>query len=233
MKTMLITGATSGIGLALTKLALNYDFHVIACGRTITPLSQLNSQQLTIKQFDVTDKKATCNALHDCQPDIVVLNAGTCIYVDMDTFSSDAFHQNFNVNFFGAIYVIEALLPRLQTNTQLVFVDSLARLLPFTRASAYGSSKSALHYMANSLRTDLPELVVQTVSPGFVDTPLTQKNAFEMPMLVTPEIAAQKLLKGILQRKRHITFPKTFALILSCLSLLPTSWQTHLTRKMK
>ena len=233
MKTILITGATSGIGLALTKLTLSMGYHVIACGRTMTSLSSLNSQQLTIKQFDVTDKDATKNALSDCQPDIVVLNAGTCIYVDVDTFSSDAFQLNFDVNFFGAVHVLESLLPRLGANSQLVFVDSLARLLPFTRASAYGSSKAALHYLANSLRTDLPNMFVQTVSPGFVDTPLTQKNAFEMPMLVTPEIAAQKLLEGIEQRKRHITFPKTFALILRCLSLLPISWQTHLTRKMK
>ena len=232
MKTLLVTGATSGIGLAVVEAALKQSYHVVACGRNVAALSGFKSDNLTVLQFDVTDYDACQTALRDIHPDIAVLNAGVCEYLDVDTFDAKMFKRNFDVNVFGVMNVVEALLPNLTAGAQLVFVESLARLLPFTKASGYGSSKAALYYAANSLRTDLPDIVIQTVSPGFVDTPLTKRNTFEMPMMVSTEQAASEILKGIATRKRHISFPRGFSLILKLLSLLPINIQTRICRKL-
>ncbi len=233
MRHILITGATSGIGLALTKLALANEYRVSACGRNTAVLEELKHTNLDILRFDVSDQQQTSDALKNLQPDVVVLNAGTCKYVDVENFSTAVFKANFEVNVFGAIHVLEALLPTLKSDSQLVFVDSLARLFPFNRASAYGASKAALNYIANSLRVDLPNLIVQTVSPGFVKTPLTDQNTFSMPMLVTAESAASSILKGIESKKTHIQFPFLFTLFIRLLGSMPMSWQTRIGRKMK
>lgn len=233
MKHILITGATSGIGFALCKLALESGYRVTACGRNTDTLDTLACDHLTTLKFDVTETASTCQALADQSPDIVVLNAGICEYVDSSNFTSQAFRTNMSVNVFGATNVIEALLGNLNEGSQLVFVDSLARLFPFTRASAYGASKAALHYLANSLRVDFPQFTIQTVSPGFVKTPLTDKNTFDMPMLVDSDIAAKIMLRGIEKQKLQIQFPMLFTLFLKLLGTLPIQWQTKLGQIMK
>lgn len=85
----------------------------------------------------------------------------------------------------------------------------MARLLPFTRSQAYGASKAALHYFTKSLEVDLHDrgIKVQAVSPGFVETPLTDKNDFDMPMKITATEAAESMLKGIETDKQTVFFP--------------------------
>ena len=149
MQRLLITGATSGIGEAVALLAAKNGFHVIACGRNQTKLNTLAQQpNISICQFDVTDLAATKTALAEVECDIALLNAGTCEYVDSNSVEAGMFQRVFDANVFGVVNVIEALTPQLVAGNKLVFVDSLARLLPFSRSQAYGASKAALHYMA-------------------------------------------------------------------------------------
>ena len=128
---------------------------------------------------------------------------------------------------------IEALLPNLKAGNQLVLVGSTARLLPFTRAEAYGSSKAALQYIARSLQVDLSKrgVVVQTVSPGFVKTPMTAVNDFAMPMAVTVEFASKAIRQGIAKQRTDITFPRLFGWMLKFLSRLPQSWQVAISKR--
>ena len=152
MKSILITGATSGIGKALAITAANSGYQVIACGRNEDTLRELSKySNISACQFDVTDLDDTRRALATVKFDIAVLNAGTCEYVDIDDFEPDMFRRVFEPNFFGVVHCVDALLPRLKQGDKLVIVDSMARLLPFTRTQAYGASKAALHYFTKSL----------------------------------------------------------------------------------
>lgn len=236
MKTILITGATSGIGKALAIHAAKEGYRVIACGRNKDALDELSSNSnIDACQFDVTDLEDARRALSAVKFDIAVLNAGTCEYVDIDNFEPDMFRRVFEPNFFGVVNCVDALLPKLQQGDKLVIVDSMARLLPFTKSQAYGASKAALHYFTKSLEVDLHHkgIKVQAVSPGFVETPLTDKNDFEMPMKISAEEAAQSMLAGIENDKQTVFFPRIFGFILRFMHILPTMLQKRISLSMR
>ncbi len=224
MATILITGATSGIGEALAIEASSQGHTIIACGRNQDKLSELsNNQNITTLQFDVTDQAATQQALSNVTCDIAVLNAGTCEYVDINDVEPDMFKRVFEINVFGVINVLAALLPNLEKGNKLVFVDSMARMLPFTRSQAYGASKAAIHYACKSFEVDLKSrgIAVQSMSPGFVKTPLTSKNDFPMPMAITAQEAGKYMLKGMLSDRSSVYFPRRFGAIIRFLHFLP------------
>ena len=236
MKTILVTGATSGIGKAFALYAARSGYCVIACGRNPQVLAELSAENnINTLQFDVTNTDQTNQALSSVAFDIAVLNAGTCEYVDLPVFEPAMFRRVFDVNFFGIVNCIHALLPQCQRGHQLVIIDSMARLLPFTRSEAYGASKAAVHYLSQSLSVDLKDkgIIVQSVSPGFVETPLTDKNDFEMPMKITASEAAVTLLKCIEARQQAIYFPTVFGLTLRTLSHLPQRVKRWIASKLQ
>ena len=236
MKTILVTGATSGIGKAFALHAASAGYHVIACGRNEDTLAELSkNSKITTAQFDSPDLAATKSAIAELSFDIAVLNAGNCEYVNIDDFQPEMFRRVFEINFFGIIHSVDALLPKLKAGDQLVIVDSMARLVPFIRTEAYGASKAAVHYFTKSLEVDLAHkgILVQSVSPGFVETPLTDKNDFDMPMKITADEAAKALLEGIEKHKHSLFFPMGFGWIMRTLHNLPTGIQRWLSLKMR
>lgn len=236
MSCILITGATSGLGEALAKEAIQHGHSVIACGRNSEKLASLAQLPgIETIQFDATDETATKRALAKVKCDFAVLNAGTCEYVDIDKLEPDMFRRVFEINVFGAINTVTALLPSLERGNKVIFVDSMARLLPFTKSQAYGASKAALHYASKSFEVDLASkgIAVQTISPGFVKTPLTDKNDFPMPMAISAEKAAKYMLSGLLSNKSAVYFPKRFGLIMRSLNLLPEFIQKQICIKMR
>ncbi|RUO79252.1 SDR family NAD(P)-dependent oxidoreductase [Pseudidiomarina taiwanensis] len=237
MKRILITGATSGIG---KQLAIDYaklGNEVIACGRNqkaLDELVEIGAGRISACQLDVSNAEQTRAALADKTGlDIVILSAGVCEYLDVEQFEAALFERVFEVNIFGAMRCVEAVLPNLAAGSHLVLVGSTARLLPFTRAQAYGGSKAALSYIANSLQVDLAErgIRVQTVSPGFVETPMTDANDFEMPMRVTVDDASKAIRRGIEKNRTDIAFPRVFATVLKLLSLLPQRVQVAISKR--
>lgn len=236
MKHILITGASSGIGKALAIRCAQAGWRVTACGRSQEKLAHLHGfDNVRTLSFDITDLQACQQALQQLRPDIVVLNAGTCEYVDIAHWEPALFKRVFDANFFGVVNCLAPLLPNLRPGTKLTIVDSLARCLPFTRSQAYGASKAALHYLTKSLQTDLSQrqIRVQSVSPGFVETPLTQKNDFSMPMQISAQQAAESLFKGLQNNKASIYFPTGFALLIRTMGLLPEGIQQWLCQRMK
>ncbi|MGQ4275771.1 SDR family NAD(P)-dependent oxidoreductase [Pseudidiomarina sp. E22-M8] len=236
---ILITGATSGIG---KQLALDYaaaGHHVVACGRNeqaLTALQQQFPDVIAGQQLDITDAATTVQNLRGyTDVDLVILVAGVCEYVDMNEFNADLFARVFEVNVVGTMRCVEGLLPNLKRGSKLVIVGSTARLLPFAKAEAYGGSKAAIHYITRSLQIDLEErgIKVLSVSPGFVETPMTEQNDFEMPMQVSVEFAAEFIRNGIEKNRLDITFPRTFGWFLKLASRLPQSWQLALSRRFK
>ncbi|WP_411360237.1 SDR family NAD(P)-dependent oxidoreductase [Pseudidiomarina sp. YC-516-91] len=234
---VLITGATSGIGKQLAMDYAKAGHHVVACGRNKEALQALEQEfpdAIAGQQLDITHADETLQNLRFYTDiDVVILSAGVCEYVDIDHFEADMFARVFNVNVVGTMRCVEALLPNLKAGSKLVIVGSTARLLPFTKAEAYGGSKAAIHYITRSLQVDLAPrgIKVLSVSPGFVETPMTSQNDFEMPMQVTPEFASASIRKGIEKNKLDITFPRTFGWFLKFSSRLPQSWQVALSRR--
>lgn len=235
MAIILITGASSGLGESLTKEAVAQGHQVIACGRNTDRLAALaTNANVTTLQFDATNEDQTKEALANVKCDIAVLNAGNCEYVDIRHVEPDMFRRVFDINVFGTINVLAALLPNLEKGNKVVFVDSMARLLPFTRSEAYGASKAALHYACKSFEVDLKAhgIAVQSMSPGFVKTPLTDKNDFPMPMAITAQQAARYMLKGILSNKSSVYFPRRFGALIRFLNFLPEGIQRRICLKM-
>ena len=236
MKSLLITGATSGIGKALALHAAKNNYRVIACGRNEDALNGLSKiDNIESLRFDVSSLESARDALKDVNADYYVFNAGTCEYVDVERFESDMFRRVFEPNFFGVVHCVEAVLPNLKKGDSLVIVDSMARLMPFTRSQAYGASKAAVHYFTKSLEVDLHDkgIRVQAVSPGFVETPLTDKNDFDMPMKITADEAAVAMLKGIESGKSSIYFPRMFGYILRCMNTLTDGLKKKLSLGMR
>ncbi len=235
---VLITGASSGIG---RQLALDYAADgnmVVVCGRNNAARSELQQpypEHSSCAAFDITNKESAKASLKEVENiDVAILCAGVCEYLNVAEFDADMFERVFKVNVFGTMNCVEALLPQFNDSAHLVIVDSLARLLPFTKAQAYGGSKAAMHYIARSLEVDLKPkgIKVQTVSPGFVKTPMTDANDFEMPMRVDVEFASQAIIKGIKKGKRDIAFPWLFSSLLKFMSILPESIQVKLSEQM-
>lgn len=235
---ILITGGSSGIGRQLAVDYAKAGHHVVVCARSEDALHALEQEypgQIEGCRLDITDREDTLQKLGVyTDVDIAILNAGVCEYLDVEKFEAAMFERVFKVNVIGTMNCVQALLPNLNAGSRLVLVGSTARLLPFTRAQAYGGSKAALHYIARSLQLDLKKrhIKVLTVSPGFVETPMTDANDFEMPMKVTVDYASNAIRKGIENDTTDITFPTGFGLLLKFLSLLPQSWQVAISRKL-
>lgn len=235
---ILITGATSGIGQQLARDYAAAGHHVVACGRNEQALATLHNEypeHIAGQTLDIADADATQRALSTyTNIDLVILAAGVCEYLDVEHFDAALFQRVFDVNVIGTMRCVEALLPQLSKGSTLVLVGSTARLLPFTRAEAYGASKAAVHYIAASLRIDLAKRGIEVlhVSPGFVETPMTAQNDFEMPMQVSVETASNAIRRGIAKGTFDITFPRLFGLILKFASRLPQRWQQALSRRL-
>ncbi|WP_405597910.1 MULTISPECIES: SDR family NAD(P)-dependent oxidoreductase [unclassified Pseudoalteromonas] len=220
----LITGATSGIGEQLAIKYAQMGDTVIACGRNSEKLAELaKHENIQACKFDATNlqeiKEATIGFPHF---DRVILNAGSCEYIDdARNFDSALFERVINVNLLSMGYCLEALLHKINAGGQLVLVSSSVTYLPLPRSEAYGASKAGVSYLAKSLAVDLNDVDVTLVHPGFVKTPLTNKNDFPMPMAVTAEKAADYMIKGIHKRRKDVHFPYRFTLILKALRILP------------
>lgn len=238
MNQVLITGATSGIGEALVKQYQQANHRVFACGRNIQKLIELEQEKFaSTLVFDITQPVEVNKAAEQVDElDILLLNAGDCEYIeDAYQFDSELFSRIINTNLTSIGFVLSAFLPKLKRGGQLVFVSSSVTLLPLPRAEAYGASKAGIDYLANTLRLDLAKknIGVTLVHPGFIKTPLTDKNTFAMPFIITAEEAAVRIVKGVSAKKSYLQFPKKLTYLLRLIALIPQSWWTFLIRRSK
>lgn len=234
---IVISGATSGIG---HQLALDYqrDGHQVwALGRSAGTLEELEQQGIKTGRLDLENRQATLDwfsAFDDL--DLLILSAGTCEYIDLPDFDSELVERVMRANVTTMAHSIEAALPALRRGQRphLVGIGSSAAYLPLPRAEAYGASKAAVAYLLKTLRIELRPagIAVSLVCPGFVKTPLTDRNDFPMPMQVSVTEASRAIRKGIGKRQAEIHFPKRFTLILKTLALLPQSWWGVLAARM-
>lgn len=233
MKSVLITGATSGIGKALVKQYSDQGFKVIACGRSEDKLNLLSAstQNVTTLCFDINDEKHMQTAMQSVgQVDLVILNAGDCEYIeDVMHFDADLFKRIITTNLISVGYLVQALIGKISQGGRLAFVSSSVTHLPFPKAQAYGASKAGLDYLAQSLALDLAphNIHVSLIQPGFVKTPLTDKNTFNMPFLMSSEQAAKLIIRGLHQGRSLIAFPSRLIYLLKLFRTMPRRiWTT-------
>jgi short-subunit dehydrogenase len=230
-----ITGASSGIGFEMARQYAALGHHIIASGRNVTALEKLktNFKHFDILAFDICDEievsKAAQQLLTDYSHiDRVILNAGNCEYLDPGNPDWQVVKDIMKVNFFGLVNCLEAAMPLLinASAPHIVGIGSQATQAPFPQAEAYGSSKAAVRYFLESLRMDMKQvnIDVSIILPGFVNTPLTQKNTFDMPFIMEVEPAVKRIVKAIKKRTWLYAFPKRLSAILWLARHYPKLW---------
>ncbi|RYY71802.1 MAG: SDR family NAD(P)-dependent oxidoreductase, partial [Comamonadaceae bacterium] len=152
-----------------------------------------------------------------------------------DAWSLDEMLRHQQVNYVGALHVVDGVLPALlaQGSGHLSLMGSVAGYRGLPKSLAYGPTKAALINLAETLYLDLRErgIGVSVVNPGFVRTPLTAQNDFHMPALITPQAAAQATLRGWARGAFEIHFPRRFTLVMKLLRLLPFGIYQSLVRR--
>ena len=236
-KRVWLTGASSGIGeaLALELGARGAIVHLSARRRdlleSVAGRIKSSNGRAFVVPCDVTDLaavKACAARIRDEHGpiDIMIANAGTYVASEpQENFDSAEYESIMRLNYTGMIHCIEAVLPAMLEHKRghIVGVSSLVGYRGLPRAAAYGASKAAAINFLESLRfhTAPRGVPVTIVNPGFVKTPLTDKNDFEMPFLVPADEAARIICRGIEKRKMEIHFPAVFSWSFKFLRVLP------------
>lgn len=234
-KTILLTGASTGIGRQLViKLAKeNSKIAIISRRKELLDslISELNSSSKIIAyQCDVRDFEQVKSVYYQIKQDlgeidIAILNSGVSYRMSESTFEIEKAREIFDTNFFGVINFIHLLKEDFIKNKNgvIVGVSSLADSRGFPASGFYCASKAALTIFLESLRVELKKhnISVITVRPGFVKTPMTDKNEFYMPFLMEADKSAEIILQGIKDNKRVIEFPLLLNLIVKFIKILP------------
>lgn len=243
-KTILITGASSGIGKAVVYNLAQKNCRLAICSRNEhklneirNDLSSINNKILPVK-CDVAIKDSVDNAHSRIisefgEIDIAILNSGIGKTGTPETFNSKDAEDIINTNLLGIVYWIEKILPQmlLRKDGIIAGVSSLADNRGFSGSGFYTSSKAAVSIFLEGLRIELKKkgISVFTIKPGFVRTPMTDQNKFEMPFLMEPDKAAELIIKGMEKEKKIIQFPFPTVLITRLIGLLPQSVYEFLT----
>jgi len=232
-----ITGASSGLGKVLTEQLADAGNFVIVSARSQTALTKLALQypgKIKPLPFDISrniDLKKTASQLRAITDylDLVICAAGICEYEDDLRFNPDMYERTIDVNFLGVVRTLNIALPLLkksQIRPHFAVISSLSTCVGFPRAEAYGASKAALNYFMRSLAADFSKIALDLslVRPGFIATDLVKKNDFTMPFMMTPEVAATRIIKELGKRKFLIDFPFRLSWPLRTWGLLFSAW---------
>lgn len=240
------TGAGKGIGRATACELANQGWQVASSARTVSDLESLvaeanPSNAILPFPLDVTDEDATNRVVDAIEAShgpiaLAILNAGTHVQMPVSDFRSDTFRKLFEVNVFGVVNCLSALLPRFieRRSGHIAVVSSVAGYRGLPTAAAYGATKAALINMCEALRPELSKhgVTLTVINPGFVKTPLTDQNNFKMPFLVSSDYAAKRIVDGLNSKKFEITFPRRFTWPMKLLRCLPYSLYFRLTRRL-
>jgi NADP-dependent 3-hydroxy acid dehydrogenase YdfG len=242
-KVIWITGASSGIGKAVAIKFAENGWIVAASARRENLLNELKEINENIYPFplDVTDidkcKLIATNIINQFRNiDICLFGTGMHDPKSEKKFNLEKVREIMEVNYFGTMNSINSIYDYFseKKNGQISIISSVAGYRGLPAAGAYCASKAALTSFAESLNFDMQmkKVRVSLVSPGFIKTPMTDQNDFPMPMIKSPEFAANEIYKGLtVKRGFEIHFPKAFTYFLKFLQILPSGIYFKLVSK--
>lgn len=229
-----IIGATSGIGEACAKSLIQAGARVAVSGRRIERLTALaastKSEAMLVLPLDVTHKEELDSAYQTILEnwgglDLLLFVSGVYTPLRAENFNFDVAQKTIDANLLGPMRAVSMVLSEMlkKHSGHIAIVGSVAGYSGLPKALAYGPSKAGIINFCEALYYDLlPQGVsVHMISPGFVATEATAQNDFEMPALITAEVAATEILNGIAAGEFDIHFPKRFSGFLKFLRILP------------
>jgi NADP-dependent 3-hydroxy acid dehydrogenase YdfG len=239
-----ITGASSGIGLALATACLQRGWRVALAARRTEPMQQALADwpqaRWRVWSLDVCDAQAMQAVAQSCiadmgLPDTVVANAGISLGVDLaDAADLPVFAQVMDTNVQGLVNTFQPFIApmRARGHGQLVGIASVAGVRGLPGHAAYCASKAAVIACCESLRGELRPDGVQviTIAPGYVDTPLTSRNRYPMPFLMRADDFARQALRAMESGASFRVIPWPMGLVAQVLRLLPNAWLDRLLR---
>jgi short-subunit dehydrogenase len=234
----LITGASSGIGLALARRLAGEGTKVALVARrkdlldgAAGEIRAAGGTALAIP-CDVRERMPThaaiATAARELGPiDLLIANAGVGHAIHAESFDAALFEDTLRTNLLGPVYAVEAVLPAMLTrhSGHIVGVSSLAAYRGFPVTHAYCASKSALNAFLEGLRAEVADrgIRITTVCPGFVRTPMTAKNTVAMPFLLEADEAARRILRAVRAGRRVYNFPWPMAALMRLVRILPNA----------
>lgn len=222
----LVTGSSSGIGRALALRLAREGYSVGLVARREEALEAVKEEieagggEARVLACDVTDPAAVHRAARACKEslgpvDLLVANAGVSEGTDVRRLVAEDVERLMRVNFLGAVYAVEAVLPGMleRERGHLVAMSSLAGFGGVPRTAAYSASKAALRVFFESLRLDLKDhpVDVTVISPGYVRASETSKYVDKRPFLVELDVAVERMYSAIAARRPSLLFPVPLA----------------------
>ncbi|MCA3561442.1 MAG: SDR family NAD(P)-dependent oxidoreductase [Aestuariivirga sp.] len=228
-KTAWVTGASTGIGREIVLQLTAAGVNVAASARSAEKLGAFGPSIVSIP-LDVTDADACRAAAERIESelgpiDLVVFGAGTYAPVAIDSIDPKLFAHTMETNYMGVVNCLAAVAPRMMARGkgQISWIASVAGFMGLPKAAAYGPTKAALINLAECLEPEmkLKGVRISVINPGFVATPLTAQNDFDMPFLMQPDEAARRTIAGLAEGRFEIAYPRRFVAILRILRTLP------------
>jgi len=245
-KSILITGASSGVGAALARIYAARGVTLALCGRDAQRLNQVAADcrergaAVDAACIDVTDAGATehwvATADEAAPLDLVIANAG----VSGGTLGGGESRRQaaaiFATNVGGVIHTVHPAAERMRARRRgrIAIMSSLASFRGMPGAPAYSASKAAVRSYGEALRGTLHRhnVHVSVICPGFIRTPMTDVNAFRMPFLMDADRAALLIQRGLARNRARIAFPLRFYAMAWLLGVLPPSWTDPVLRRL-
>lgn len=241
---ILITGASSGLGAALAAAYAAPGVRLSLSGRNAERLSDVAATctalgaETAISVIDVTDPEATRDWVQDAAGktpiDLLIANAGISAGTGGGGETAGQAREIFATNVDGVVNTVLPAIGQMQPlgHGQIAIMSSLAGFIGFPGAPAYCASKAAVRVWGESLRGELAGsgIRVSVICPGFVRTPMTDRNPFTMPFLMGPEKAARIIISGLARNHARIIFPWRLYAIVRALGALPAGLRGRLLR---
>lgn len=243
-----ITGASSGLGAGLARRLAAEGCAVALSARREERLRALADEigarggRALPCPSDVTDKEALQAAIRRAADalgpiDLLVANAGISQMTLVEDFDAELVERHLRINFLGAVYAVEAVLPGMleRDRGHLVAMGSLAGYGGIPKTAAYSASKGALHNFFESLRVDLRDTGVDVtmLTPGYIRTPLTEKNLHSMPFLMDLDDALDRMMDAIRKRKGLLAIPRPLSTLAWLAQVFPTRLYDWLASKQR
>jgi short-subunit dehydrogenase len=235
-KVALVTGASSGIGRALAARLAQEGFAVGLVARREGALRELKDEieaaggVAVALVCDVTDREASLTVAAHCASelgpvDLLIANAGMGEMTEVGSLDSREVARLVETNLMGAVHFVEAVLPAMLERDagHLVAMGSLSGFGGLPKTAAYSASKAALHNFFECLRLDLRHtgVDVTVLKPGYVRTPLTDRNRHSMPGFMELDDAVDRMLRAIERRVPESRFPVGLSSLLWIAQIFP------------